>query len=249
MDRKNYIRRLVRLPACRLAGLTICVLFTFLLTLHSPPSLSFAADKLVVKDSEGNIKFVVTDTGSVGMGVETVNPVGRVEINDPSRHLCLTGSTVRAGIRSDTPIGILTLDGYAQTFKAGALAIASSYLTAIPPTNGIYVQGQVGIGTMTPQGKLDVNGSIYQRGGQLHADYVFNEDYRLESIEEHAQYMWENMHLKALPPIKKDENGQEIVEIGTYQKGILEELEKAHIYIEQLNEKIKTLESKIQALE
>ena len=55
----------------------------------------------------------------------------------------------------------------------------------------IYVNadGNVGIGTVGPAGKLDVNGPIFQRGGQLHADYVFESDYDLESIREHADFM------------------------------------------------------------
>ena len=33
-------------------------------------------------------------------------------------------------------------------------------------------------------GRLDVNGPIYQKGKKLHADYVFESDYQLESIED-----------------------------------------------------------------
>jgi hypothetical protein len=71
----------------------------------------------------------------------------------------------------------------------------------------------------------------------------------LESIEEHARRTWENRHLPAVPPRQTDENGLEIVEIGGHQRGILEELEKAHIYIEQLNDRIRALEAKIERLE
>jgi hypothetical protein len=109
--------------------------------------------------------------------------------------------------------------------------------------------GNVGISTTTPAGKLDVNGTIYQRGSQLHADYVFEPDYSLESIEEHAEYMWQNKHLKAIPAAKKDKTGQEVVEIGSHRKGIVEELEKAHIYIEQLNKKNESLEARLATVE
>lgn len=100
--------------------------------------------------------------------------------------------------------------------------------------------GNVGIGpgfgffAGTPQGQLDVNGSIFQRGGLLHADYVFEPDYQLESIEEHSDFMWNNKHLKAIPKAKMDENGREIVEVGSHRRGIVEELEKAHIYLHTL---------------
>lgn len=108
--------------------------------------------------------------------------------------------------------------------------------------------GNVGIGTTNPAGLLDVNGAIYQRGAVLHADYVFEPDYKLESIEEHARYMFREKNLKAVPRKELDENGQQIIEIGSHSKGILEELEKAHIYIHQLNERIKELEEKIEKL-
>ncbi|MHC4559480.1 MAG: hypothetical protein ACYTFW_17960 [Planctomycetota bacterium] len=108
----------------------------------------------------------------------------------------------------------------------------------------MYFQGNVGIGTLNPNGKLDVNGSIYQRGSSLHADYVFEPDYQLESIDEHSEFMWMNKHLKAIPKSEVDEGGREILEVGAHRKGIVEELEKAHIYIEQLHNRLKKLEEK-----
>lgn len=148
---------------------------------------------------------------------------------------------------------------------AGALnvtAFKEGNLLKLRDSDGVAVlvadgnTSNVGIGTMSPQGKLDVNGAIYQRGGVLHADYVFEDDYKLESIKEHAEFMWKEKHLKGIPKARVDDQGQEIVEVGAHRKGIVEELEKAHIYIEQLkdeNEAIKkhnqTLEARLAKLE
>ncbi len=105
-----------------------------------------------------------------------------------------------------------------------------------------YFADPVGIGTKTPKGTLDVSGQIFQRGSLLHADYVFEPDYELESIDEHAEFMWHNKHLAAIPKSEVDENGYEILEVGSHRKGIVEELEKAHIYIEQLNKRLEISE-------
>ena len=99
------------------------------------------------------------------------------------------------------------------------------------------------------QASWTVNGAIYQRGGVLHADYVFQPGYELESIREHAEYMWKNKHLKAIPKGKTDENGLEILEIGSHRRGIVEELEKAHIYISQLEERLGRMEGLLKELQ
>lgn len=109
--------------------------------------------------------------------------------------------------------------------------------------------GNTGIGTTTPGGKLDVNGSIFQRGAQLFADYVFEPAYIIESIEEHADFMWNNKHLPAVGARAVDEHGQEVVEIGARMRGLLEELEKAHIYISTLNDRIGNRDAQLAKLE
>ncbi|GEM_PF-6027930 len=139
-------------------------------------------------------------------------------------------------------------------YKAGYNELGSNKLyianseTSTPLIYGDFSTSRVGLGTTNPQGKLDVNGTIYQRGSVLHADYVFEPGYKLETIDEHANFMWREKRLKAIP-VSVIENGQDVVEIGGRSKGILEELEKAHIYIAQMNEKLKKLETQNAELE
>ena len=116
----------------------------------------------------------------------------------------------------------------------------------------LATNGNVGIGgMMTPARQLHVNGDgefsgeLWVGGDQMvHPDYVFEPDYHLESIDEHAGYMWQHKHLKAIPRTDVDEKGRGSIKMGETQLGILEELEKAHLYIEQLHKRLKALEEK-----
>ena len=174
----------------------------------------------------------------------------RVEKDGAGRQLAAFFSNPTDGATEvEIQMGIGTMLPSAWSLKAASGLFSIANVAVLPPALNIRNTGEVGIGTITPQGKLDVNGSIYQRGSQLHADYVFEPGYELESIEEHSEYMWQHKHLRAIPKTKVDGNGQEIVDVGAHRKGIVEELEKAHIYIEQLHERIKALEEKLVKLE
>ena len=61
-------------------------------------------------------------------------------------------------------------------------------------------------------------------------------------------YLWMEYFPLLLEKAEYDENGQQIIEVGAHRKGMLEELEKAHLYIAQLNEKNENLQAEIENL-
>jgi hypothetical protein len=94
--------------------------------------------------------------------------------------------------------------------------------------------------TGTPVFTIQNDGRILHRGAEIHADYVFEPGYQLESIDEHTAFMMKEKHLSAVPKAQKDDGtGQEIVEYGSLMRGLLEELEKAHLYIARVSEVVK----------
>ena len=96
--------------------------------------------------------------------------------------------------------------------------------------------------TLSTDGNLTIAGELTTSGTgacSMGCDAVFNPDYNLPTIEDHAQYMFENRHLEAVGPT--DETGP--FNISRKVGGVLNELEKAHIYIAQLNERLQKLEA------
>lgn len=179
----------------------------------------------------------INRSGSFGYYNTAHNPGSGSELLGPDAVVLSSASGVTGGLRL-----IAANNG---THNAPIIFATGLWYAQAAERMRITSYGYVGIGTSDPQGRLDVNGAIYQRGALLHADYVFEPGYQLESIEDHAKYMWQEKHLKAVPKANKTEGGQEIVEVGARGRGVLEELEKAHIYIAQLNERIKQLEAKL----
>jgi hypothetical protein len=90
--------------------------------------------------------------------------------------------------------------------------------------------------------RVDINGDLVV-SGTITPDFVFEADYQLESIEDHAEYMWTNKHLPAVGAAIVRPDGSHAVNVGVRSQGVLEELEKAHIYIEQLHGTIKELQT------
>lgn len=213
----------------------------------------FANSLAVAQDTT----LTVTSAGNVGIGT-----------NNPAFLLDIFGTNYKVRYNSGGNVDVLinraSSSNYGNLqFASGGAMLWAVGLRGVSAADGLYFHDEdagvtrmmidgasrnVGIGTLSPQGKLDVNGAIFQRGGELHADYVFEPEYQLESIEDHADFMWKFKHLKAIPKAQVDEHGREIVEVGAHRKGIVEELEKAHIYIEQLHNRIKTLETTLKHL-
>ena len=83
--------------------------------------------------------------------------------------------------------------------------------------------------------RLTSSGTVEILGDQVNPDYVFEPFYDLETIAEHAEYMFRNKHLPAVGPGHYNEKGEPVILLGRRSQGMLEELEKAHIYIAHLD--------------
>ena len=102
--------------------------------------------------------------------------------------------------------------------------------------------------TGTPVLTITNDGRILHRGAQIHADYVFDSTYELESIEDHQDFMVKEKHLSAIPTPQRDERGQDIVDYGSLMRGLVEELEKAHLYIARMSDVMKEQQSAVEIL-
>ena len=91
---------------------------------------------------------------------------------------------------------------------------------------------------------VDIDGNLNITGTCVGCDAVFQPEFPLESIEEHAASMWENSYL---PAVGATPEGQTSIDVFKKTTGILQELEKAHIYIEQLHERLGRLEAALEA--
>ncbi len=140
-----------------------------------------------------------------------------------------------------SPVNILSFDNSDRTFIGSKTGTA---LTILPDQN-------VGIGTSAPDHRLHVHGgdiavtsgSFIDDGTLLNVpDYVFEPEYQLESIEEHAEYMWREKHLPAVASAREIEENKRY-NMAQRREQLLEELEKAHIYIVQLHAQMKDLQA------
>ena len=188
------------------------------------------------------------DPGDVGLGTDSPDAELHVKgTNTEDSFLLLGNSTSQcafsvgyAGAGAGNNEGAIVYDattcaqglGQHHRWNVGGLTV----LTV--KSNIIEVGGFAGTGDVN----LSVIGSITVDGGVVHPDYVFEPGYELESIEEHAAYMWEKSHLPAVG------KGQERLNVMQTTYGMLEELEKAHIYIERLNERLQGKETEVTEL-
>lgn len=105
--------------------------------------------------------------------------------------------------------------------------------------------GNVGIGTSSPNNKLDVNGTIHSREVNVDLnfpapDYVFASGYKLRSLDEVEKYVKENSHLPEIPSAKEfEQNGIHLAEMNMALLKKVEELTLYMIEMKKENDAVK----------
>ncbi|KRB56701.1 tail fiber protein [Flavobacterium sp. Root186] len=106
--------------------------------------------------------------------------------------------------------------------------------------------GNVGIGTANPDEKLTVKGKIHTQEvrvdmtGPLVPDYVFENDYKLKTLQEVEDYIKEKKHLPEIPSAKEiEKNGLMLAEMNMALLKKIEEMTLYMIEMKKENEEIK----------
>lgn len=126
----------------------------------------------------------------------------------------------------------------------------SLYVGNTSTNNGAVVaikateNGNVGIGTASPNAKLAVNGNIRAHEIKVETanwpDYVFAKDYNLPTLEEIDNHIKEKGHLQGIPPASEVEaNG---VDLGSMNAKLLQKIEELTLHLISINSRIQLLE-------
>ncbi len=127
------------------------------------------------------------------------------------------------------------------------------------PNKKLHVAGNVQVGSMwyTPQlppeleYRLAVNAQIVAKEIKVSdndwADFVFKEDYVLKDIKEVENFIQENKHLPDIPT--KEEISKEGVNVGEMQAKLLQKIEELTLYVIELKKENEKLNEKIDKIE
>jgi len=161
------------------------------------------------------------------------------------------------GLNDCTFIGyrtVSTVDNISNSIAIGANAqVTQSNQVVIgsPTITTTVLQGQVGIGTSTPQEALSVNGNIRSKQVKVETanwpDYVFKKQYTLMPLSTVNTYIEQNHHLPEIPSQQEiEKDGQNL---GEMNKLLLKKVEELTMYMIEKDKESKAQDQRIKALE
>lgn len=111
--------------------------------------------------------------------------------------------------------------------------------------------GHVGIGTNSPAEKLSVNGKVRAHEIKVEVtgwpDYVFEPNYRLQSLQDLNRYIKTHGHLPEIPKATNIE--ADGLSLGEMNKLLLKKIEELSLHLIEKDEQVQSLESRLQIIE
>ncbi|CAN5272040.1 hypothetical protein BH09BAC3_BH09BAC3_35250 [soil metagenome] len=210
----------------------------------------------------GAWRFIVDNSGNVGIG--TTTPLAKVQLNingSSTNPEALTWPDISMFLQnSNATNGNLNVVGFGDASGLGVAAFgtitdqtnhtAKLFFSTKPSISDrplvrmlIDENGNVGIGTKTPDQKLTVNGKIHATEVIVTStvptpDYVFESSYILPDLKDVKSYIDQNKHLPDVPSaVDIEKNGINLSEMNMLLLKKVEELTLYVIELKKENEK------------
>lgn len=204
-------------------------------SLQNADIINFENGKMLQFGTSGSPRLTIDGNGNIGIGTATPS-------TSWSRVLQVYDYN-NAALSVKTPVA----DWQFVTDAAGGLRFREMNGGANVDKLFIGSNGNIGIGTSSPQSELAVNGDIFSKKVKVTQsgwpDYVFHPTYNLRSLSELEQYIQQHMHLPEVPSaatIEKDG-----LDLGDNQAVLLKKVEELTLYIIEQNKRMEKLEKEM----
>jgi hypothetical protein len=183
--------------------------------------------------------LVINESGNVGVSV--LHPDVKLHVSDGTDVGNASGGFLQLGSSTGLNIGFDNNEIQARN---------NGVVSRLVLQNG---GGALQIGSaVTPQGyAVSINGKVICeelkiQGSSNWPDYVFANDYSLQSFDDLRRFIKANKHLPNIPTAAAiEKNG---IEVGDMQKRLMEKIEELTLYVLQLEEQNRTIQKQIETL-
>jgi hypothetical protein len=211
-----------------------------------------------------SVRMHIDANGNVGFGTSAPSSVVSILHNTPIIQLFDKDSNPGDG-SSEGKLAFGSVNGEFASFEASRvgtsaddvtiLKFKTSYATGAGGDGDniermrISFNGNVGIGTINPQNKLDVNGTIHSKQVNVDLngwpDYVFKKDYQLPTLQEIKTYIDKNHHLPEMP--SEQEVAKDGLNLGEVNKILTRKVEELTLYMIEEDKKEKEKDEELNA--